>query len=108
MTSPATSPVRRVSRRAGAPPCDPTTLDLVCKGTCGRQMHARRPKGESRATCADRHPVVDTDGLCASCATLRRRAAGTAEPRTPAAPRGAARTYCTHDEGEPCNCGETT
>lgn len=108
MTSAPTTPARHA--RAGAPPCDPTTLGAVCAGTCGRQLHARPPKGGSRRACTEGHPVVDTGDQCASCSDAwrlanpelvqpRRRSA-----RAAAAGRGAPLSYCQHDEGEPCNC----
>jgi hypothetical protein len=109
------APVRRVSRRTGAPPCDPDTLGPVCAGTCGRPLHARPPKGGCRRACTDGHPVIDTGDQCASCSDAWRLAnPELVQPRrrskrAAAAGRGDPLSYCTHDEGEPgCHCGEAT
>ena len=107
MTAAHQALARQSSRRAGAPPCDPSTLGDVCAGGCGRRLHPRPPKYASRAACTEGHPVSDTDGRCYTCAVRERGGRGPRpKPVKRAGHRGKADplTYCTHDEGEHCDC----
>lgn len=87
-----------------ARPCNPQTLGPPCAGTCRRRLHPRPPKYQSRAACDLGHPVVDSVGRCATCATAHREANPDPTRRRSTGRRLTLLSACPHDEGEHCDC----
>ena len=83
-------------------PCNPDTLNRVCND-CGRTCHRRIGRRGLRTKCDQGHLTINYHGLCTCCTSRRnRRNDGIDARATPQA--RPAWLYCTHDEGEPCDC----